>query len=35
METEIQAPISGAVISVLVEKGDAVTPDEALLIIGE
>ena len=35
METEIQAPISGAVISVLVEKGDSVTPDEALLIIGE
>jgi pyruvate carboxylase subunit B len=33
MENEIQAPISGTVISVFVAKGDAVTPDQALIEI--
>ena len=33
METEIQAPIAGAVTAVYVIKGDAVTPDEILLEI--
>ena len=33
MENEIQAPISGTVVAVFVVKGDAVTPDEALLEI--
>ncbi|BAN35362.1 pyruvate carboxylase subunit B [Sulfuricella denitrificans skB26] len=33
MENEIQAPISGTVISVWVAKGDTVTPDEALMEI--
>ncbi len=33
MENEIQAPISGTVISVWVDKGDTVTPDEALMEI--
>jgi len=33
METEIQAPIAGTVISVYVNKGDSVNPDEALIEI--
>ena len=33
METEIQAPISGKVISLHVTKGDSVTPEEALIEI--
>lgn len=33
METEIQAPISGKVIAVHVQKGDSVNPDEALIEI--
>jgi len=33
METEIQAPISGTIIAIHVSKGDAVTPDEALIEI--
>lgn len=33
MENEIQAPVSGTVIGIFVVKGDAVTPDEALLEI--
>ena len=33
MENEVQAPISGTVIGVFVAKGDAVTPDEALIEI--
>ena len=33
METEVQAPISGKVSAVHVTKGDAVNPDEALIII--
>lgn len=33
METEIQAPISGKVIAVHVQKGDSVNPDEALVEI--
>lgn len=33
MENEIQAPISGVVIAVHVQKGDTVTPDESLLEI--
>lgn len=33
METEIQAPIEGTVISVNVNKGDSVNPDEALIEI--
>ena len=35
METEIQSPVAGTVISVLAQKGDTVTPDEVLLSIGE
>ena len=34
MESEIQAPIDGTVVGVLVAKGDAVTPDEVLIEIG-
>ncbi|MEA3292529.1 MAG: pyruvate carboxylase subunit B, partial [Pseudomonadota bacterium] len=33
METEVQAPISGKVTGVFVQKGDAVNPDEALIEI--
>jgi len=33
METEIQAPISGTIASVHVNKGDSVNPDEALIEI--
>jgi pyruvate carboxylase subunit B len=33
MENEIQAPVSGTVISVFTSKGDAVTPDQALIEI--
>lgn len=33
METEVQAPISGKVVTVHVSKGDSVNPDEALLEI--
>ena len=33
MENEIQAPISGVVISVHVKKGDSVAPDETLVEI--
>jgi pyruvate carboxylase subunit B len=33
METEIQAPIAGTVVRVLVRKGDAVNPDEILVEI--
>ena len=33
MENEIQAPISGVVISVHVKKGDSVAPDETLIEI--
>ncbi len=33
METEIQAPISGTITAIHVSKGDAVTPDEALIEI--
>ena len=33
MENEIQAPISGIVISVHVKKGDSVAPDETLVEI--
>lgn len=33
METEIQAPITGKVIALHVNKGDTVTPDEALIEI--
>jgi pyruvate carboxylase subunit B len=33
MENEVQASISGTVIGVFVAKGDAVTPDEALIEI--
>ncbi|MBE8158065.1 MAG: pyruvate carboxylase subunit B [Betaproteobacteria bacterium] len=33
METEIYAPVSGAVLGVLVEKGDQVGPDEVLVEI--
>jgi len=33
METEVQAPISGKVSAVNVAKGEAVNPDEALIII--
>ncbi len=35
METEIQAPISGTVAAVHVEKGDSVNPDETLIEIQE
>jgi pyruvate carboxylase subunit B len=35
METEIQAPISGTVAAVHVEKGDSVNPDETLIEIRE
>ncbi len=34
METEVQAPIAGQVRAVHVAKGDAVSPDEALIEIG-
>jgi pyruvate carboxylase subunit B len=34
METEVQAPIAGSVRAVHVAKGDAVSPDEALIEIG-
>lgn len=33
MENEVQAPVSGTVIAVYANKGDAVTPDEALIEI--
>ncbi|MHB9117005.1 MAG: sodium-extruding oxaloacetate decarboxylase subunit alpha [Burkholderiales bacterium] len=33
MENEVQAPVSGTVIGIFVEKGDSVTPDEALIEI--
>ncbi len=33
METEIQAPVSGAVSAIHVQKGDSVNPDEALIEI--
>jgi pyruvate carboxylase subunit B len=33
MENEVQAPIGGTVVAVFVTKGDAVTPDEALIEI--
>ena len=33
MENEIQASTSGTVVSLHVEKGDSVTPDETLLEI--
>lgn len=33
METEIQAPISGTLSAIYIEKGDHVTPDEALMTI--
>lgn len=33
METEIQSPLDGVVLSVLAEKGDQVTPDEVLVEI--
>jgi pyruvate carboxylase subunit B len=33
METEVQAPISGKVIAVNIEKGDSVNPDETLIEI--
>ncbi len=33
MENEVQAPVSGTVIGVFVVKGDAVTPDQALVEI--
>jgi Acetyl/propionyl-CoA carboxylase, alpha subunit len=33
METEVQAPISGTVTAVYVQKGDAVNPDEVLVEI--
>ncbi len=33
METEVQAPVSGKVTAVYVEKGDAVNPDEVLVEI--
>lgn len=33
MENEVQAPVGGTVVGVFVSKGDAVTPDEALLEI--
>jgi pyruvate carboxylase subunit B len=33
MENEIQASVSGTVIGVFVEKGETVTPDEALIEI--
>lgn len=33
METEVQAPISGVIAAVNVNKGDSVNPDEALIII--
>jgi pyruvate carboxylase subunit B len=35
MENEIQAAVSGQVTAILVQKGDAVTPDEILMEIGE
>ena len=33
METEVQSPIAGKVTAVHVNKGDAVNPDEALIVI--
>ncbi|HIE53788.1 MAG TPA: biotin/lipoyl-binding protein, partial [Chromatiaceae bacterium] len=33
METEVQAPVSGKVAGVYVQKGDAVNPDEVLVEI--
>ena len=33
MENEVQAPIAGVVISIFAKKGDAVTPDMALVEI--
>lgn len=33
METEIQAPLSGILTAIYIEKGDSVTPDEALMLI--
>jgi len=33
MENEVQAPIAGIVISIFTQKGDAVTPDMALVEI--
>jgi pyruvate carboxylase subunit B len=33
MENEIQAPISGVIVSVHVKKGDSVAPDETLVEI--
>uniref|UniRef100_UPI0025DC0CC8 biotin/lipoyl-containing protein n=1 Tax=Thiobacillus sp. TaxID=924 RepID=UPI0025DC0CC8 len=33
MENEVQAPIAGVIISVFAKKGDAVTPDMALIEI--
>jgi pyruvate carboxylase subunit B len=33
MENEVQAAVSGTVISVFVAKGDAVTPDQVLVEI--
>jgi pyruvate carboxylase subunit B len=33
METEIQAPISGTVKDINVQKGDSVNPDESLIEI--
>jgi len=33
MENEVQAPIAGVVISIFCKKGDAVTPDMALVEI--
>jgi len=33
MENEIQSPVTGTVVSLNVEKGDNVTPDETLLEI--
>jgi pyruvate carboxylase subunit B len=33
METELQAPVAGSVASVTVQKGDRVTPGEALVQI--
>jgi len=33
METEVQAPVAGKVTEIYVSKGDAVTPQEALIHI--
>ncbi len=35
METEIQSPVAGTVVAILAGKGDAVTPDEVLVMIGD